>query len=443
MSPRPSAFPPSPAAFDLVGATLVCGPRRLRRADLRIAGTRIAERWSGRRPIVPRPRDGPLAPTAAGTIPVANLAGHLIFPGLVNAHDHLHLNVFGPMRPRPRYDHADDWIDDMAEAIEQAPARAWRAVPAAARAWHGALKNALAGATTVVHHDPWLDVFEAPSFPITVVPRIGWAHSLRLAGAYGPSIAASLAATPPGRPWFVHLAEGTDGRAAGELAALAACGGLGRATRLVHGVGLTPPDVRSARDAGAGLVWCPSSNTNLLGAVAEPGPFAAVRRAALGTDARLTGARDILDELAHAAGSGRAVPETLLDLVTAGGAALVGRPRAGRLTRGAPADVVVVCDDGRPPAEQLVGARRADLRLVVARGRPVVADADLAYLFDATGNPKRACTLDGRPKVVLEAAVAPVAAVGIAEPGLTWPGWTGPRTDAPGPDAGDAARSAQ
>lgn len=410
--------PPPPAAFDLVGATLVRAGGRRQRADVRIAGGVIQRCWprGGTRPHRPPLESDP--PSKGGTAPVLDLAGHLVFPGLVNAHDHLHLNVFGALRPRPPYAHADDWIADMAHAIEAPAARAWRAVPAAARAWHGALKNALAGATTVVHHDPWLGVFDAADFPITVVPHIGWAHSIGLAGAYGPTLAESLAAAPRGRPWFIHLGEGTDGRAAAELTALAAAGGLGPATRLVHAVGLTARDAAAAVAAGAGLIWCPTSNANLLGAVADPRPFAAARRAALGTDARLTGGRDLLDEMAFAAGGGLVAPDAMLDLVTAAGAALAGRPAAGRLTRGAPADLVVVRDDGRPPARQLVGARRGDLRLVIARGRPVVADLDLAEIFVVTRSAARTCRLDGRPKAVLAAAIAPIEAAGIVEPGL-------------------------
>jgi cytosine/adenosine deaminase-related metal-dependent hydrolase len=350
-----------------------------------------------------------------------SLAGHLILPGLVNAHDHLHLNVFPRTRFRRRYEHSADWVKDMAEAIERPELAALRAVPAESRAWHGALKNALAGATTVVHHDPWLEVFARPDFPVTVVPRLGWAHSLDLAGSYGPAVAASFAATPAGRPWFIHLAEGTDVRAGAEVGRLQAIGCLAARTRLVHAVGLRAEDRERVREAGAALVWCPSSNGFLLGRPADPSWLTPAGRVALGTDARLTGERDLLDELRFAAATGLAAPAELLAMVTAGGAALCGAPPAGRLAEGAPADLVVLRDDGRPPAVQLLAARRADLRLVLVRGRPVIGDPDLAVIFDLCDLPAVWVRLDGRPKLLAEAALAGLVHSGLAEPGLELP----------------------
>lgn len=353
-----------------------------------------------------------------GTQTDVDLCGDLVFPGLVNAHDHLHLNVFPPTRPRERYDHSADWVADMARVIETPSMRALRELPQAARAWQGALKNALAGTTTVVHHDPWLPVFEDPDFPVTVLRDCAWAHSLGLSGSYGPPWRESLIRAPAGRPWFIHLAEGTDARAAAELAALAAGGGLGSRTRLVHAVGLRPRDIARALDAGAAIVWCPASNAFLLGRVADPSAWVAAGRAALGTDARLTGSRDLLDELAFAGGTGFCSPEDLLAMVTGIGATLCGRPQAGRLDVGSPADLMVVRDDGRDPAVQLVGARRADLRLVVARGRPVVADPDLAAVFEIAGEAAWPAVLDGRPKLIAARAVAPLLEAGIREAGL-------------------------
>jgi cytosine/adenosine deaminase-related metal-dependent hydrolase len=347
-----------------------------------------------------------------------DLNGHLIFPGLVNAHDHLHLNVFPPTRPRERYDHSADWVADMARVIETPAMRALRHLPQALRAWHGALKNALAGTTTVVHHDPWLPVFDDPDFPVTVVRNCGWAHSLGLSGSYGPPWRESLVRVPAGRPWFIHLAEGTDARAAAELAALAAGGGLGPHTRLVHAVGLRPRDSARALGAGAAMVWCPASNAFLLGRVADPSAWIAAERAALGTDSRLTGSRDLLDELAFATDTGFCSPGHLLTIVTGIGAQLCGRPEAGRLAVGAPADLVVLRDDGRDPALQLVGARRADLRLVVAGGRPVVADPDLAAVFEIAGEAAWWAVLDGRPKLIAARVVGPLLSARIAEPGL-------------------------
>jgi cytosine/adenosine deaminase-related metal-dependent hydrolase len=132
----------------------------------------------------------------------------------------------------------------------------------------------------------------------------------------------------------------------------------------------------------------------------------------------LTGSRDLLDELAFAASTGLCSDQDLLAMVTWPGAGLCGRPAVGRITDGCPADLLVLRDDGRDPAAQLVGARRAELRLVVARGRPVVADLDLAQAFQGMGQAARSALLDGRPKSIAASAVGPLTQAGISEPGL-------------------------
>jgi cytosine/adenosine deaminase-related metal-dependent hydrolase len=351
-------------------------------------------------------------------MPVVDTRGLLLLPGLVNAHDHLHRNVFPRVAPGRPYAHCDDWVADMATIIERPVWRRRRSLPLRARVFHGALKNALAGVTTVVHHDPWLPELADADLPITVVPDLGWAHSISLAGRYGPSLPEAIAATPAGRPLFLHLAEGTDQRAAAELGLLADLGGLSSTTRLVHGLGLSPADVSRALAAQAALVWCPASNAFLFDQVADPRRFAAAGLALLGTDSRLTGARDILDELAVAGSTGFLDAPSLLRLVTGQAGACVGRPAAGRLAVGGPADLVALADDGRPPAEQLLATRRADLRLVLQAGRPVVADPDFVALFDRLSEPWWPATLDGRPKLLAQRCMAPLLEAGLGERGL-------------------------
>lgn len=360
---------------------------------------------------------------------VTRRPGALVFPGLVNAHDHLHLNVFPRLRFRPVYDNSARWAVDMAPRLAVEPLRTFRRLPLAARAWHGAVKNALAGVATVVHHDPWLAAFAEAGFPVTVPPA-GWAHSVALGApgdtaspvAYGPDPRSSHAATPPCRPWFIHVAEGTDEAAARDLGVLEDWGCLGPMTRLVHGVGLSAADVDLARRRGAALVWCPGSNLFLVGRVADPAPFVP-GRLLLGTDARLTGSRDLLQELALGRRHG-ADPDALLAAVTTDGRRLCGLAEAGP-PEDWPDFLVVAADpeDLQRPAAALCRAARIDLRLVVHRGRPVIADPDLSSAFAATEVPWMRCRLDGRAKVIADSLVTPLEAAGIRETGLevAWP----------------------
>lgn len=366
----------------LTGARLV-GPDGARGADLRLEDGRIADD-AARRP-------GDL---------VVPLDGHLLFPGLLNAHEHLGLNAFPEANAGGPRASAYDWIDALQPLLASDSFREVKRVDEALRARHGALKNLLSGVTTVAHHDPWLAEMGDPSFPVRVVQPYGWCHSLRFAGRYGPTVEEALAATPPGARFFVHLAEGTDAEAAGELSRLDRLGGLGPATVLVHGVGLGEAGVAHVIERGAAVVWCPASNRRVLGATLDPRALLAVGRLALGSDSRLSGASDLLAELGVARESAGLEHEELLRLVTTDAAAVLGRPDAGHLSTGAVADVVVVRDEGGDPAGALTDLPRARLRAVVLGGVPRVADADLRPWLEAAGVPVRHVLLDGVPKVV-------------------------------------------
>ncbi len=204
---------------------------------------------------------------------VLDWRGHLIFPGLVNAHDHLHLNNIPPLPGNRTFANSYDWIDAFQSHRGNPAVTAACEIPRRIRLWQGALKNLLSGTTTVAHHDPWEETLGDPDFPVRLVRRYGWCHSLRLGGIapgrpwpYGPSVVESFAATPPGYPWFIHLAEGKDAVAAAELTELDSLGCLQANTVLIHGVGLTDQDIDLVLTRGARLVWCPGSNMSLLGA---------------------------------------------------------------------------------------------------------------------------------------------------------------------------------
>lgn len=383
----------------LTGARLV-GPDGARSADLRLEAGRVAADAAR--------RTGDL---------VVPLDGHLLFPGLLNAHEHLGLNAFPEADAGGPRASAYDWIDALQPRLASEPFREVKRVDEAVRARHGALKNLLSGVTTVAHHDPWLAEMGDPSFPVRVVHPYGWCHSLRLAGRYGPTVAEALAATPPGAPFFVHLAEGTDAEAAGELSRLERLGGLGPATVLVHGVGLGEAGVARVIERGAAVVWCPASNRRVLGATLDPRPLLAARRLALGSDSRLSGASDLLAELGVARESAGLPAADLLRLVTTDAAAVLGRLDAGHLSPGAVADVLVVRDEGGDPAGALTGLPRARLRAVVLGGVPRVADADLLPWLEAAGVPVRRVLLDGVPKVV-DARLFTAEASAL-EPGLS------------------------
>src|SRR3546814_10738868 len=73
-----------------------------------------------------------------------NLDGQLVFPGLVNAHAHLHVNAVPPMRMAGKFRNSYEWIEAFKAHFAEPAVAVALAVPLEMRMRHVALKNLLA-----------------------------------------------------------------------------------------------------------------------------------------------------------------------------------------------------------------------------------------------------------------------------------------------------------
>jgi hypothetical protein len=365
---------------------------------------------------VPLPiRAGRIGSSLAARAYRVDLRDHLIFPGLINAHEHLHVNTVPPLKTGAPFSNSYAWIAAFQAHFEEPAVIAALQVPKELRLRHGALKNLLAGTTCVAHHDPWHPALDATNFPVTLLRDYGWSYALGWPG-YGPPVQQSFAATPADRPWLIHLAEGIDATAQAELTQLDQLGCLAPNTVLIHGVGLRERDVDRVIASDAAVVWCPTSNHTLLGQSLDPQRLRAAGRLALGTDSRLSGARDLLEEMRGVAARRELSPQQLLELVTTQAARILRLPLRGSLTPGVPADLVIVEDRGGDEERSLVGIERNQIRAVVRNGVPCIADTDFAEWFAVAGMEAVPVTLDGKPKLLAKSLAEP--ALVALEPGL-------------------------
>jgi cytosine/adenosine deaminase-related metal-dependent hydrolase len=346
---------------------------------------------------------------------VVDLEGSFVFPGLVNAHDHLELNSQPRLKWRPRYDNASEWIADFQPRFGVDPDLAvTRTGTLADRLWVGGLKNLLSGVTTVCHHNPLHRPLRR-RFPVRVVTRFGFSHSLHIDGN---AAAASHRDTPSSWPWMIHAAEGVDAAAQAEVVTLQRMGCLTGNTVLIHGVGFGATATAQVIGAGAGLVWCPSSNQFLFGATADVRAFDDADCLALGSDSRLSGAGDLLDELQAAYATHQLSAEGLARTVLSGAARLLRLPDAGRLSPGLPADLTIISRIEPCPYETLVSACRTDIRLTMIGGRPCVGEPAMRRVFEATGVTAIAAVLDDVPRLMARWIGRHVQQMQLQEPGF-------------------------
>ncbi len=317
-----------------------------------------------------------------------DLSGHVVMPGLINAHDHLEFNLF-PQLGRGPYTNAGEWARDIYHP-ERSPIREQLRVPKTVRLWWGALKNLLSGVTTVCHHNPYEhEIFDA-DFPVRVVRRFAWAHSLE----FEPDLAARFREAPASHPFLVHCAEGVDVASRREVHALDGLGALDQRTAIVHGVGIKGAGLDLMRRRGAALVWCPTSNMAMLGRTVSRAVLRSGIPMALATDSALSAPVDLLDELAVAR---KYLPAARIYEMVSSGPARILRLA---LTNG---DWIAMRSEARTTVQALL---EGTIALVVVAGRIRLISPDLAVQLPS---PARRCLqllhIENRPPVLVDADV--------------------------------------
>ena len=349
--------------FRLTGARVVLGATEAVTADVEIVAGRIAN-------VNTRPVSGKSAVARE-----LSLEGYLLFPGLINSHDHLEFSLFPRLGNGP-YKNFEKWARDIYKP-EQPPVWNHRQVPKPVRLWWGGVKNLLCGVTTVCQHNPYEAEFDNPAYPVRVLKPYGWAHSLTM----GQDVAGAFRATPPDAPFFIHLGEGVDTRSRNEIFKLDRLGCLNRRTVLIHAVGLDAGGWRLVRERGASVVWCPSSNLFTLGRTMDIEVAEANPRVILGSDSPLTSAGDLLDEVLFARTKLGVRPELIYEMVTSRPAAALGLSNGeGRIARDGIADLFAVADlEGRAtPSEVLAHSSFARVEMVCLGGEVRLASPEIA-----------------------------------------------------------------
>jgi 5-methylthioadenosine/S-adenosylhomocysteine deaminase len=340
----------------------------------------------------------------------------IIFPGLIDTHNHILFDIFDETdwSPTRLYTNHNQWPNDprykaMVDAKQYLNGEAGSPVSIGCEMdKYGELKALIAGTTSVVGSANPANRTCYGSLARTIDQTANGlgADAIQAATIFpstsaADSVCANLADGSTDA-YVIHIGEGVDAPSLAEwnkLGTISSADGClyDPRTTIVHGTALGDPELTAVAAHGMSLIWSPRSNVFLYGGGIDltktaniPLALAKGINVALAPDWSIGGSQNLLDELRFADRVddgvwGNAIaPRALVQMVTTNAARALGLGGVlGALAPGMKADVMVIGGDRSRPYEALLAATPASVRLVTVGGRALYGDAVLTALGPA------------------------------------------------------------
>ncbi|RCH71323.1 MAG: hypothetical protein DBX06_07105 [Candidatus Poseidoniales archaeon] len=190
--------------------------------------------------------------------------------------------------------------------------------------------------------------------------------------------------------WFLHLAEGIDESSRAEFDILVDNDLLVGEVVIIHGTGLTQPELSALGDVGGSLAWSPTSNLILYGETTDIATAKAEGvNIMIGPDWGPSGSKSSMHELKTAEWWDQNVLgdiftdyEMVQTISTNIVDAIGWSEHTGRIQAGLAADLVVLDTFHADPYRNVIEAIDPDVRLVVIGGLAVFGDVDIMQAMD-------------------------------------------------------------
>lgn len=282
----------------------------------------------------------------------------IVFPGLINSHDHLDFNLFPPLAGRS-FKNYTDWGVYIHLKYKDTINKVLR-VPESLRIQWGIYKNLLCGVTTVVNHGKKI---KTSNDLITVFQNCQSIHSVHFGKKWRVSLNNPLKKNLPA---VIHCGEGTDDLASSEIDRLLKSNILKRSIVAIHGVAMNEEQAKQFK----ALVWCPESNYFLLDKTASVDRLKKYVPILFGTDSTLTGDWNVWNHIRKAQQTQLLSDEELFYSLTISPANTWGL-HTGAIAGGMVADLVV------SKAESFFATASENILLVMHKGHISLFDETL------------------------------------------------------------------
>ncbi len=340
----------------------------------------------------------------------------VIYPGLLDLHNHLPYNVLPLWKPPRRFDNRAQWLRHpeysrhIGEPMDVLVNSGQNAIKAIIR--YVEVKLLLGGVTSTQGlrsrfggqglYRGVIRNFEAPDDPGLA------AAGSRVIDLDQEATADMRASLDTGRPLFFHLAEGIDTKARQQFLLLQDNSLLRKNLIGIHSLGLLPAQRRAMKVAKSWMVWSPLSNSLLYGETIDPAVLTKQKSLfGLGCDWTPSGSRNLLMELKVAwlcaqqvtTAADRLSFKDLAEAVTSRAAtAAEWHDHVGTIEVGKLADLLVLDAKHGDPYENLLRATEREVRLVMVGGIPRCGDQKLMRAAGLSDSKTEPLTVGGRKK---------------------------------------------
>jgi cytosine/adenosine deaminase-related metal-dependent hydrolase len=359
--------------------------------------------------------DGKPVPEALVDFPVHKTKG-VIFPGLIELHNHLSYNCLPLWDVPKRYENRAQWsgIDPYKQRISF-PMNLLGKTPGYVEAIVRYVEcKCLAGGVTTSQGIMLFSNAGIKKYYRGIIRNVEESGDTDLpdVDAHIPDIAARDAekfAKQIGKSscLLLHLSEGTNASARKHFEDLQFKPNewaLGPSLTGIHCVALQQPDFAIMKQKGVSMVWSPFSNLLLYGQTAD---IKSAKESgitiALGSDWAPSGSKNLLGELKvaklYSDANGKLFSDfELLAMATKNAARIIKwEKELGTLEKGKRADLVVIKGAGSDPFKTIFQASEKSIALVVINGTPRFGDASLMRKFGSSGMEAR--TISTKPKL--------------------------------------------
>ncbi len=348
-----------------------------------------------------------------------------IFPGLINLHDHSAYNFLPLWDPPKRYDNRYKWASaasyrtDVKDPYKLLTgSKYYNMMVDVAR--YDEIKS-IVGGTTATQGSPirsalngWLiRNVDMKNFGIDKV----YSRTLTIDDSrFNATRLISNSQVGKVDTWFIHLAEGVDEKSRNEFDTLKDLNLLQEWTAIIHGTALGKNEFAQIGQAGAKLVWSPTSNLLLYGTTTRVDYAKAENiTISLATDWSPSGCKNLLDEIKVAWEINKQYEDLpdyepfdtfyLAQMVTVNPAKTLNwQDLVGQLKSGYYADIMAFAkpavssstpelNPNNNPYDALVRATTKDIQLVMVGGDPVYGD--VVVMDRLKGNNKEIITITG------------------------------------------------